>query len=412
MRIKIFSILTLAIVLSAVLPGCFRDVVLEKYSFYRPVYRTRAEVRADIKSALPQPVRNPGKLFVKGNYIFLNDVEKGVHVIDYSNPAQPTNIAFIAIPGNVDLAVNGNHLYADQYTDLVTLDISNPLNVVAVNFDDKVFPQRHFPPDTNLVVVDWIKIDTTIRRTDRVRMETVLFSGGPLTSAGSGGGGGGSAAGVAGSMARFALMNDRLYTVSTFELKVFNTVNAANPSFVKQVFPGTGDIETIYPFKDKLFLGSRSGMHIFNVASPDNPVKTGMFSHARACDPVVVDDNYAYVTLRSGTPCMSQNNQMDIVNITNINAPTLLKTYQFANPHGLSKDGDHIFLCDGTAGLKVLNAQNVNNITTLKTFTGMETFDVIAINNIAITVAKEGLFLIDYSNLSDIKIKGQILTAR
>ena len=414
MRSKIFFILAVVTVMSAVLPGCFRDVVLEKYTFYRPVYRTKAEVRADIKSALPKPVKHPGKLFVKGNYIFLNDVDKGIHVIDYSNPADPKNLAFIAIPGNVDLAVNGNHLYADHYTDLVTLDISNPLNVTAVNFDNNVFPQRYFPPDSNMIVVDWIKVDTTIRRTEKMNFQKELFlGGGPLTSSGpmmSGGGSG--SAGVGGSMARFALMNDRLYTVSNFELKVFNTVNPANPFYVTQTFPGAGDIETIYPFKDKLFIGSQSGMHIINVSNPDNPVRTGTFSHARACDPVIVDDNYAYVTLRAGTPCMSQNNQMDIVNITNINAPTLLKTYQFTNPHGLSKDGDHIFLCDGTAGLKVLNAQNVNAITTVKTFTGMETYDVIALNNIAITVAKEGIFLVDYSNLSDIKIKGQILTAR
>jgi hypothetical protein len=49
-----------------------------------------------------------GKLFIQGHYIFLNEVDKGIHVIDNSNPAQPRNVAFIDIPGNVDLAVKGN----------------------------------------------------------------------------------------------------------------------------------------------------------------------------------------------------------------------------------------------------------------------------------------------------------------
>ena len=51
------------------------------------------------------PVSTPGKICVKGNIIFLNDLDKGVHVIDNSNPAQPRKIAFINIPGNEDIAV-------------------------------------------------------------------------------------------------------------------------------------------------------------------------------------------------------------------------------------------------------------------------------------------------------------------
>ena len=63
-----------------------------------------------------------------GNYIFLNEVNKGVHIIDNSNPAKPSIKAFINIPGNVDIAVKGSTLYADLFADLVVVDISNPLD--------------------------------------------------------------------------------------------------------------------------------------------------------------------------------------------------------------------------------------------------------------------------------------------
>ena len=143
MRIKTSFAIVFSVAVSFLFSSCFKDTVVEKYTFYRPVYKTRAEVRSEIKSGPAQAIHQPGKLFVKGNYIFLNDVNRGIHIIDYSTPASPKNIAFINIPGNVDLAVNGNYLYADQYTDLVTLNISNPLNITAVNFEDKVFPQQY-----------------------------------------------------------------------------------------------------------------------------------------------------------------------------------------------------------------------------------------------------------------------------
>ena len=155
-----------------------------------------------------------------------------------------------------------------------------------------------------------------------------------------------------------------------------------------------------------------NGLHIYSVADPDNPVKTGMFTHATACDPVIADDNYAYVTLRSGTFCAGPNNQMDVVNVSNLSSPSLVKRYPFTNPFGLDKAGNYIFLCDGKGGLRILNAQDVNNITTVKTIGGLETYDVIAMNNIAITVAKDGLYFVDFSNISDVKIISKLSIAR
>ena len=126
--------------------GCLKDTCkrARNYSWFEPLYKTAAEVRANIKSNPAREIQNPGKLFIIGNYIFLNEINKGIHVIDNSNPSSPKNIAFIDIPGNMDLAVKGNSLYADLYTDLVTLDISNPLNVVKTNIADGVFPGRYY----------------------------------------------------------------------------------------------------------------------------------------------------------------------------------------------------------------------------------------------------------------------------
>ena len=66
---------------------------------------------------------NPGKIYFKEGYIFINEELKGIHVIDNRNPENPQNIGFIEIPGNVDIAIKNNTLYADSYIDLGAIDI-------------------------------------------------------------------------------------------------------------------------------------------------------------------------------------------------------------------------------------------------------------------------------------------------
>jgi hypothetical protein len=124
---RILSVVGFSILL--LLQGCVKDQVLTKTTIYRPVYKTKDEVKANIKSSNPIELTAPGKLFYKDGYVFLNELNKGVHIIDVRNPASPANIAFVHVPGAVDLAVRGNILYADMYTDLVAIDITDPSKV-------------------------------------------------------------------------------------------------------------------------------------------------------------------------------------------------------------------------------------------------------------------------------------------
>ncbi len=78
------------------------------------------------------------------------------------------------------------------------------------------------------------------------------------------------------------------------------------------------------------------------------------FTHATSCDPVIVDDTLAYITLRSGNACGGSLNSLDVINIMNLESPTLVMSYPMANPHGLGKHGDLLFICDGNSGLKIL----------------------------------------------------------
>ena len=385
--------------------SCTKDRVNELYTFYRPVYQTKAVVKANIKSDASQPVENPGKLVVKGNYVFLNDIDKGIHIIDISNPSQLKNIAFIHIPGCVDIAIKNDYLYADCYTDLVTIDISNPLDITVKQFLNGVFPHRYytgFTADTAQVIQRWVRVDTMVSRrfTESVNYQkdfgnVLLFA----SSAAVGMAGATTAgAGIAGSMARFALMGERMYTVSESDLKVFNIQKPVAPSYISSVGLQNGMIETIFPYQDKLFIGTQTGMFIYQTNNPDLPQKLSQFTHARSCDPVIADNKYAYVTLRGGSVCGGSSNELDIINIENLLSAKLITSYPLSGPYGLSKDGNILLVCDGADRLKIYNTANLPAIQLVKKISGFNAYDVIAYNGIALLVAKDGLYAIDYSD--------------
>lgn len=397
-----------------ILSGCFKDDCDRLYTMYLPVYKTLTQVRAEMKSSQPQALSQTGKLYVYGQYIFLNEVNKGIHVIDNANPAQPKNISFIPVPGNVDLAVKGGYLYADSYSDLVVFDISNPTSVTPKKFVTDVFPERKVfyassssNPDSIRVVVGYVEKDTTVS----CQTYRMWYDNCPSCASMQGSGGrvffsaaaAAAPSGRGGSMARFALVNNYLYTVSTYQLYTFDISAATDPQLLNKSSILNTVVETIFPFRDKLFIGSTNGMFIYDISNAANPSKMGQFSHVRSCDPVIADDKYAYVTLRSGTQCQGFTNQLEVLDIADLMQPKLVRTYALTNPHGLAKDGELLFLCDGKDGLKVYDATNVNNLVQLAHITGLETYDVITLNDIALVVATDGLYQFDYRDPKNIR---------
>ncbi len=410
MRKKFLYLLPL--VFTFALQGCLKDKVTKTYTILTPVYKEKSEVYANIKSNAPAGVNAPGKIFLFGNYIFLNEVDKGVHIIDNTNPSNPVIKAFINIPGNLDIAVKGNTLYADLYSDLVVVDITNPLQAKFVKYVPDIFPERTytggFVADKSKIIVDWIRRDTTIDlNAPPVYCSRCIYASFSSDTRGNSGAAGGGPVGVAGSMARFSIVNNYMYTVNNNNLTSFNIVNSLDPQKTAEQQVGW-NIETIYPFQNKLFIGSMTGMFIYDITNPAAPVAQGQFVHVRSCDPVITDGKYAYVTLRNGTACNGAVNQLDIVDISNVLSPSLARTHPMVNPHGLTKDNDLLFICDGKAGLKMYDAADPLNISLKKQITDLETYDAIAWNGNLLVVAKQGLYQFDYSSGNKLDLKSKI----
>ena len=130
----------LPIILLALVFNSCEDRVTEIFTGNSPVYMSYSQLRTAVKQADVRELESPGKLYFKDNYIFIVEKMRGIHVIDNADPANPTNISFIEIPGNVDLAIKGNILYADSYVDLVALDLSDLNNITEVGRVEDMLP--------------------------------------------------------------------------------------------------------------------------------------------------------------------------------------------------------------------------------------------------------------------------------
>lgn len=391
--------------------SCLKDNCRHSYRIYTPVYTKLSTLRATVASKPAQAVNNPGKMFTMGKLLLLNEQNKGIHIIDNSNPGHPVNTSFINIPGNVDLYASGNILYADLYTDLAAIDITNPTHVNVTKFLTKAFPEKALytsssNPDSINILTSWTARDTIVDCAVANSWYNCVGCGilltAPQSAAYNSSNSSTKASGQAGSMARFAAVNSSyLYAVTASDLNIIDISDAAHPLFVQKKNIGWG-IETIFPYNNKLYIGAGSNMSVFDVQDPLNPTQLSWNGHWCSHDPVVADDNYAYVTLHDANACSGKINQLEIYSLSTPSSPLLINTVPLTHPQGLSKDGDLIFVCDD--GLKIYNATNVKNLQLLQHFKTTETYDVIAQNGIAIVVAKDGIYQYSYTDLNNIHL--------
>ncbi|MCY7351151.1 MAG: hypothetical protein LH606_10845 [Cytophagaceae bacterium] len=213
--------------------------------------------------------------------------------------------------------------------------------------------------------------------------------------------------GVGGSMARFALMGNQLYTVDNATLHVFDVSQAANPVEGEKVKLGFG-IETIFPYGDKLFIGSQTGMQIFDASKPAKPEFLSRFAHVVSCDPVVVQGNFAYVTLRGGTRCNRGVNRLDVVDVSNLRQPVQVFSLPMQNPHGLGVDGKTLFVGEGNLGLKVFDLTNPARPAQTRFLTDVKSFDVIPLRQVLLITGEDGLFQYDYADPVKMKLLSKI----
>jgi len=196
-----------------------------------------------------------------------------------------------------------------------------------------------------------------------------------------------SSSGQGGSMARFAISGDYLYTINEREMNILEIKDASKPKKVSKIHVPF-DVETLFSYNNTLYVGSNSGMYIYDKSTPTQPTRIAEFSHAQSCDPVVVADDVAYVTLNQGSECWMGRggvNRLEIVDVKTPSNPKLIKAIDMFEPSGLGVDGNNLFICDGSNGLRVYGISKKDNngtvdvsLTPKESLTNIDCYDVIA----------------------------------
>lgn len=391
------------------------------YKINEPVFMSNEAFRSSVKvSTGSVAITNFGKICFYNGYLYISESGKGIHIIDNTNPADPKNIGFIELLGNADLSIRNNLLYADSYIDLVWFDVTIPAAPVLKGRLEDVFPKALPAIENNYgfdyemcynestdkgVVVGWELKD----RTESIDN----YTGGWYWNWGnakddlytSDGAMAGNS--VHGSMSRFTLYDSKLYAVTENYMTIFDVSNEQPVKATESVYVGW-NVETIFSYEDNLFMGTPTGMIIYSVTDPLKPEWQSSISHVYGCDPVVVDNDLAYITVHSGNLCGQDSNQLIIVDVSNVKIPKQVATFKMTSPKGLGVDNNMLFLCDD--GLKIYNIETPANkyISSIKQYAGMAGYDLIPYNNTLMMIAEDGLYQYNYADVNNINFLSKL----
>ncbi len=405
--------------------GCelFNDEVVDDdlvdVTYFVPIYETTAQLAQKVSVDPPKDYAEAGKIVTYKQYIFINKPLEGIHVVDNSDPSNPQNLHFISIPGSLDMSIIDDHLYSDMYSALAVFDISTvtqPELIEEFTLEDVFYynPYIGLEPvvratETNEftryenidnalgIVTGW---RTEIRREplEELQLQYRTLESVDAVAASAESDQSFGEVSTAGSMTRFLPIDRYLYTINFNELVLFSIGEDYRPSRFARLDTGT-QAETLFQLNDLLFVGSTTGMLMYDVSDSSNPDYINSINHFRSCDPVVADEDYAYVTLRGGTNCFTESNELQIIDIRDPRNLEVVSRQVMFNPHGLAIYQDHLLVCDGSAGIKVLNVSDRENPEVVVTEDIPFAYDIIVDFPSAVVVGEGVIYQYDLSAL-------------
>jgi len=214
-------------------------------------------------------------------------------------------------------------------------------------------------------------------------------------------------AGTGGSLARFTIAGDFLYLADHAMLRIFD-ISSPTATVEKASVPLNFGVETIFPYKDKLFIGATLGMYVFSIADPAKPVALGSIIHLRSCDPVVANDTISYTTLQGDGRCGPAESGLYIYDIKTITSPVLKKLIPLSTPYGLGLMDTVLFVCRGNNGLSAINVKDPSNPKIMYTKNDGFYMDVIPYGNLLICYVNTGILIYDASRSTNIVRLGSV----
>lgn len=208
-----------------------------------------------------------------------------------------------------------------------------------------------------------------------------------------------------GSLTRFAIKDNLMYTIDFNYVKVFDITNNNNPKLMGSTKVNYG-LETITIYGHNIYLGANDGVYILDINNPTKPISLQKIEHHISCDPVVVQGNYAYSTQRvSAVGCGSTwfQSALAVYNVTSTNQSNVETEIPMITPYGLSVEGNWLFVCDeGRGGIVVFDITQPNNPVEVALKTIAEPRDIITMYPYMIVSTKTNFQILNYANPLDI----------
>ena len=288
----------------------------------------------------------PVSMYLADNTLYVSDPSTGIHVFDALPGTAPVHRAIVPFAGNTGTAARDDVVYANSWGGIFALRI------------------------TATGAVD------TLAGPFAAREPNLVWSEGPYDEGGWGCGGCATfspqasppaSQGGGSSYAVFAIIDTFLYYVDIDQGSVIalSISRPELPRFLGET-PVGGGLETLFPNGRYLFVGSQTGMHILDrYPDPVHPRYRAIFRHGRACDPVVVEDSLAYVTLRSGSACGETMDALLAVSIADPSLPRLLCSASPPTPYGVAVHGPYVYVGNGSQGLSLYESAPPDSISLL-----------------------------------------------
>ena len=211
-------------------------------------------------------------------------------------------------------------------------------------------------------------------------------------------------------------VGDFLYAVNLTELVTFDAQDPSDLVELDRQDIGIG-IETLFHHDGILLVGSSEGTYTYTIEPSGIPLRKGQFDYSSLnsdnsgfdipisfCDPVVASGNVAYATLytlNTGESVCGREVEVSllvVMDISDLENPTLITTQNTQSPRGLAVDGDYLYVCNERNGLTVWDVSDPSNPTFVNQVTDITAYDVIVKDGILIVVGGSELIQYDYSN--------------
>jgi len=215
--------------------------------------------------------------------------------------------------------------------------------------------------------------------------------------------------GKSGSITKFAVVGNYLYSLNSSNLDVYDIRVPEQPLRVNTIAVAQVT-ETVFSYQGHLYIGAPDGVYIVDISVPDKPVVRGSETHWLGCDPVVVKDKIAYSTIRSGRQChrSKEVNRLLVINVADPANPYTIRELNMNYPGGLGYDGNTLFVCDGTEGVRVFDISIEGIPVPIGTIEGIDAMDLITDNGSLIVSTPNSFSFYDYSDRENIDLKYQI----